>query len=306
MRNHRANLTHIAFANGEHLLSGWIRHNIRVGFSNFPFDGCLGYWGLPKQHLKAQRIDGAILDGILARTTLEENEREDLLVKRTNYSLWKLGVDSVDNGQKIKSPPAHLEQNTYAFSMSWHLCEQCVREQTEELGFSYWVRRHQIPSVTHCFKHGSILLTHPCVKRLDRLALPAKLLGENEFIPVSQNHSLLEWSNFVIEVDRLIASNPDLITLWQSEVKRILALPEVTRHKDKPFFQALSKRMESDLGDGILNHLFRAYRDERQSKPDVLWRTLSGLRKQKTTRHPVFWLVILYWLRDSLTSLDKI
>ena len=87
MTSHKPNLTRIAFAHGEHLLSGWIRHNIRVGFSNFPFDRCLGYWELPKQHLKAQRIDGAIVDGILARRALEGSATEELRAQRTNYSL---------------------------------------------------------------------------------------------------------------------------------------------------------------------------------------------------------------------------
>lgn len=52
---------------------------------------------------------------------------------------------------------------------SMHFCEQCLEEQREQYGFSYWMRSHQLPGVYWCGVHGSLLrlyhgplLASPC------------------------------------------------------------------------------------------------------------------------------------------------
>jgi hypothetical protein len=71
----------------EHLLSAWMRHNLRCGFSHMPFNNCLSYWSLPKQHLKAQRIAGSSIKAILEQIETKISRHSSLLLNHTNARL---------------------------------------------------------------------------------------------------------------------------------------------------------------------------------------------------------------------------
>lgn len=293
----------MSFAPGEHLLSAWMRYNLRLGFAHLSFDRCLQYWKLPKQHLKSQRVSGEVTDTIVSQLAGSTEARRSLLMCHTNYRLWILSDDTgmLNQNLSVSTGRPNLETNVLAFPVGWQLCSECVAENRNVLGYSYWHRDHQLPSVTHCLKHHTPLLTHDSLKKLHKLALPQSYLS----LPlhaVDEVSELLEWSKFVSLVDRLIAENSTLPSLWREQVKKNLELPHPVKHTHRPIYKALGEQMENSLGEVLLCHLFKAWKAPQMRKPNLLWMTLSGM-SSSTLRHPVYWLVVLYWQREKLTGL---
>lgn len=307
MDNYIRNKTFIrvSFAPGEHILSVWMRHNLLTGFGHLPFDRCLSYWGLPKQHLKPQRVSGTILEKIIDRITSTESEQEVVWQDRTVRNLWLLSLsDTVDKSlSKVDFGRPNLEQNTFAFPMGWQLCPKCVQENHSQLGYSYWHRDHQLPSIAHCVVHNEPLMTTDSLKRLSALALPARYL-DLQMVAVNEVEQLREWSYFVLRIARLIEANQSLPTLLQSQVVKVLGLPARIKYKHKALFDRLMIQLEQDVGQILLSHLFKSWRDGSPRRPNVVWATLSGLNKNQSLRHPVYWLLILFWLRDRLLGLN--
>jgi len=280
----------------EHLISAWVRSNLRSGFGHIAFHSVLGYWGLPKRHFRAQRTDDTQLNAIASY--LRVVDQQALVKKYTVDSLWLL---STDMDHRIDAPtalvPANSEHTALAFSTAWKLCPRCVAADRNRLGFSYWHRDHQLPSVAHCNLHGADLLSCESLWHLSELTLPGHW-GNSSLVPMAYSPELREWSRFVLIVDQMISKVPKIAVKWRSEITDILDLPNPIRPRDQAFFEALFKRFEKDVGSIILKHLFKAYRNNRARRPNILWSTLFD--RSKTVRHPVHWLVILFWLRAQL------
>ena len=130
--------------------------------------------------------------------------------------------------------------------------------------------------------------------------MPSWYLGRG-VIPVVNYEKLLEWSNFVYKVDQLIADDLSNIPKWKKGVFEALGLPILSKHTDRKKFNCLFEKMKNDLGSILMQHLFR--NKDGRGVPNILWGTLSGVNKQQNIRHPINWLVIMFWQKDKLNFL---
>ena len=307
MNIHKTNGIHVRLEADEHMLSGWLRHNIRLGFSNLHFDRCLKYWGLPKQQLKAQRVNGLVIETILEQIAVDPGTHIGMLNRHTTRRLWLLGAEEeILRKEEAEWVLANNEKNMFAFQMSWKLCPKCLIKDKKLLGFSYWRREHQLPSVAHCVIHEVELLSHHELDHMKRLIMPDKYHQKRILQPAASSVDLSVWSRFVDTVDKLIQQKPSLPSVWRSIVRDLLDLPSPVQQKHRPLFKELLQRLEDDVGEGLMAYLFRAWRDQRKIRPNILWLTLSGMKTHQGIQHPVLWLVIFYWLRHKLPGLQEI
>jgi hypothetical protein len=288
----------LSYAPDEHLLSAWMRHNFRCGFAYFSFERCLDYWGLPIQHLKAQRISGNILNKIIAQVTNNDIDRLPVLLERTNLRLWQLSEGYTDDLSLLENlmPRANLENNEFLFSTSWHLCTQCIEEERQQLGYSYWHQSHQRPSMTHCLKHEIPLKTHKSLSSIDKLALPNSYL-EEELVVYQNCNELLEWSLFIDMINKSLILDASLPEKLKRQMKHQLGLPDIGKFNDKERYQRITEKMFADIGEILTKHLFKKVNGKNRN---IIWIIFSGRQTRESILPPVYWLVVIFWLKDKL------
>jgi hypothetical protein len=288
----------LSYAPDEHLLSAWMRHNFRCGFAYFSFERCLDYWGLPIQHLKAQRISGNILNKIIAQVTNNDIDRLPVLLEITNLRLWQLSEGYTDDLSMLENlmPRANLENNEFVFSTSWHLCTKCIDEERERLGYCYWHQSHQLPSITHCLKHRIPLKTHKSLGSINRLALPNSYLKE-DMVAYQHCNELLEWSQFIDKINSSLTLDASLPEKLRHLIKHQLNLPDLGKYNDKVRYQKITDKMFADVGEVLTQHLFKKIRGKNKN---ILWIVFSGRQTRQSILSPVYWLIILFWLKDEL------
>lgn len=59
------------------------------------------------------------------------------------------------------------------------------------------------------------------------------------------------------------------------------------------------KRFDMEVSINILQYLFKFYSQVYKHPPTILGSTL-GYKAYATGKHPVYWLVILYWLKNEI------
>lgn len=64
--------------------------------------------------------------------------------------------------------------------------------------------------------------------------------------------------------------------------------------------------MKNDLGPECLSGLFNAYARDYPRKPNILWLSLSEFGQGGSIRHPLYWLSILFWLKNDLPALKAL
>ena len=282
----------------EHILSAWMRYNLRSGFAHMPFDNCLNYWGLPKQHLKAQRVAGQSLETIVNQVSIREYSKLTIMLEHTNARLWSLSseepIQLAELSNTISRP--NLENAGLSFSTNWKLCPKCILEDKKVLGFSYWRRSHQLPSIAHCQAHQEPLFSQIDLLQMKQLALPEKYLNSASQSVVNESQ-LIDWSLFVAHIDNMLkAGSIELETLRQKILDHLKIKP-IAKFKDRSKYQDLSNEMFSDIGKSITSHLFTLQKGKYQN---VIWQLLSGKDNRSSLINPVYWLVVMYWLRNEL------
>lgn len=85
--------------------------------------------------------------------TLQSFLRENTLLPLFRPFLGKRG-----QGEERASLINRLPRRVVGKHGDANLCVQCVVEADERFGFGYWHRSHQVPGVSACWKHGSLLL----------------------------------------------------------------------------------------------------------------------------------------------------
>ncbi|MCP4991600.1 MAG: hypothetical protein GY928_37745 [Colwellia sp.] len=288
----------LSYAPDEHLISAWIRHNFRCGFAHFPFGTCLNYWGLPLQHIKAQRVSGSVINKIINSTSDCEHEKITVLLNRTNLGLWQLSHDDISDSQELDKcmPRANIENSEFQFKTTWHICSECVKDDKKKLGYSFWHSSHQLASVTHCLKHHQPLKTHESLNKIDKLVLPHSYLELN--LDEYQNcEDLIKWSEFVIRINTSLILGEIIPEQVKANIRNHLNLPNLAKQKDQEKYQIMTDSMFSAIGDKLTNHLFKKIDGKNRN---VIWRLFSGRGKQKHIMSPIYWLVVMYWLKDEL------
>lgn len=62
------------------------------------------------------------------------------------------------NEPEQRFAPEH--QVNVRYSSVWRWCPDCIEDDIEEYGSQYWHCLHQVPTIRHCQKHGTILRYH--------------------------------------------------------------------------------------------------------------------------------------------------
>jgi hypothetical protein len=286
----------LSYAPDEHLLGAWMRHNFRCGFAFFSFEQCLKYWGLPIQHVKAQRVTGTILSKIITQVTNNEAEKLSILLERTNLRLWQLSMGYTDNLSELENimPRANLENNEFTFRTSWHLCTQCIKEERQKLGYCYWHKSHQFPSITHCLKHNTPLKTHKSLSSINQLALPSSYLNK-ELDTYQHCDKLLEWSLFIGKVNEKLSLDASIPEKLRHQIKQRLSLPDLGKYNDRERYQKITDKMFISVGEKLSHHLFKKINNKNRN---ILWILFSGRQTRQSIISPVYWLIVLFWLKD--------
>jgi len=288
----------------EHLL-GWLSR-IHLLFGHIYVGHSLEYLNVANKPFKANHHNESFADAInfykreVSDDTSGFDEHSSLAIWALSYghdfySDWRL------NGKK-RLRPAYLK-GFYAFETNWKYCSECVKEDIARCGHSYWHVEHQLPSITHCSKHKTPLIEDTLIlKDLRNGLLPQAY--DLKPMELEDNQALLDWSEFVVGVYRLLKRFPTAGAELAAQIRWILSLPQELTRKDDELFFPLQNDFDASIGPAVLRHLFFTYRESDNRTFNVLQSTLGYKymgSKYGYCAHPVCWLIILYWLKGEIS-----
>lgn len=110
---------------------------------------------------------------------------EQLLIDHTPFQ-YVTAFDSTEQTRRLTSyycgssllASSALSQSATTGGTWARFCDECIKDDLLEFGEDYWHRRHNLPFVTRCWKHGSRLKTTPPIRAgLTIKSLPHELNG---------------------------------------------------------------------------------------------------------------------------------
>jgi hypothetical protein len=111
----------------------------------------------------------------------------------------------------------------------------------------------------------------------------------------------LEWSDFVLKIYNQLSKYDKLGELLRKRVRKYLLLPdEINTVKGNLVFTSLQNKFDEEVPQELLRHLFLFYSNTYKHPPSVLKSTL-GYSTYPKQKHPVYWLIILFWLKDKIS-----
>ena len=114
--------------------------------------------------------------------------------------------------------------------------------------------------------------------------------------------ALLKWSQFINKVYNLIVSDFSNAASLRQEVLNYLNIPQLRPTDIRGFYNNLLHDFEEEIPKEILEYCFLFYQSNKyKRKPNLLLTTIQ--KDGQSIRNPVYWLVILYWLRNHLPTL---
>lgn len=286
----------------EHVFSGLIRSRIVNVKSRISDERFFKMLGLPYHWLRSQVPLCQNLKAVLSFYATGPESAMQLQMRHTPVLPWLLSVTGQTTGvieDSAKRP--NIEENQFSTNKCWKLCSKCASSERELYGFSYWHSSHHLIGAAMCPVHGIALSTHEDL-RFNNFTLPHHWLMKAESMDVSSPWQR-QWQPFIYGLNRLISEDHQLPKRLRNSIHSHLDLPDKTTLCHKPVFDELFAEMRANLGEECLAGLFKCYAKDHQLKTNILWSTLSNRSITKATRHPVYWLVILFWLRDELDEL---
>jgi hypothetical protein len=289
---------------GEHLYSWLVRLYWLSGFPDVvSFQNSLG---LSARNLNPYQLFGSTIIP-MANIAAPSNKIKDVMLKNTSIVFWAITAPQLITVNELGfenlfRKHTHMNERVmFNFNRSWSSCSLCRKEDSERFGSSYWHMAHQLPSITHCYKHGVTLdVALEPVINLYTGELPHHV---RDWKKNKQEHcsSIDKWSRFIIQVYKRCAENPVFATSLTSRIEQHLALENKNNAKLKRPCVERTEEFEASLGEPILRHLFRSYAKPKESnKVDILYVIFSRQNQSQQVRNPVFWLAVAYWLRNEI------
>jgi hypothetical protein len=234
-----------------------------------------------------------------------EKGMEDLLRDNSSFPLWILGADSFVhlNDSVQAGATKNIKASTLSFKSNWQYCEHCVASDRKKFGTSYWHLEHNLPGISHCIKHQCPLHQIDKVKSLADLKMPHRIRDRNEQPYHGDSEILMEWSLFVYQLYLQLNTDSSAAERLKAEIMNYLKIPDLRPSDKRPYYSELLLKMERELSPELLSHCFMFYRNKDYvKKPNILLTTIGN--NQLEVRHPVYWLVIAFWLKEHLPSLN--
>jgi hypothetical protein len=112
---------------------------------------------------------------------------------------------------------------------------------------------------------------------------------------------MLEWSMFVNTVYETLRTDPLAGAKIIEKVRKAISMPVnlELRGDNLDKFDDLQKNFDSEMPTSITKYLFPNYS---KHKVYLFRSTMGNYQKSKVRQvtHPVYWLAIIYWLKDEL------
>jgi hypothetical protein len=282
----------------EHVYSAFVRDRMLSGQMHINTKRFFEINDIAYHQMHSQLPLNTDLISIILKMDLSPEQILQTQLEHTPVSLWLLSTPL--SGAQYTMP------NNMAFTAlnivrRWRFCPQCVVADKAKYGVSYWHRSHQLCGAKICPIHDHLLHSHDELKVLD-FTLPHHWLDTAEAMSLQPWE--IEWQPFIYRVDRTIKEDP----LWPNRVKAQIRIylnceSELPlKQSERKRFDVLALQMTADLGQEYMAELFSSSRPDRRLKTNILWATLSGQVGSAKIRHPLFWLTIIFWLRNELSE----
>lgn len=279
----------------EHIVSALIRSKIQMAFPSN--NALLQYVNLNCARPKPFDLCGQIYDAACI-TSVEPLEQFNTLLSSTGWAIWRICLTDMQLREAISDKSnANLRQSELFFNRNWKYCTHCIAEDKKKFGVSYWHNKHQLPSITHCTQHNVPLFIAPKMKTFQDLVLPQYILpSTTENIANSQ--VLLDWSHFIVSTFELLKDKEELGNYLRNALVNTLSFPSNKVVKINEQCMDYMDQFENDMEQELLRHLFRYYnRDTRKRRLNLI-KSILLCDDNVTVRNPVYFLVILYWVKN--------
>lgn len=282
----------------EHVYSAFVRERMLCGQMHINTRRFFEINAIAYHQMHSQLPLNTDLMDIMRKMDLTPEQILHTQLEHTPASLWLLSTPLYGAQYTMPNNMAHAGIN---LDKRWRFCPQCVVADKARYGVSYWHRSHQLCGAKICPIHDQILHSHDELKVLD-FTLPHHWL--DSAVSMTLQPWEVAWQPFIYQVDQTIKADP----LWPNRVKAQIRrylnceseLP--LQQKERKRFDQLARQMTADLGQEYMAELFSSSRPDRSLKTNILWATLSGQVGSAKIRHPLFWLTIIFWLRNELSE----
>lgn len=290
----------------EHIYSGLIRYRIRMGQGFINDKRFFEHNSLPYQRFSSQAPLNYLMRETISVIAPESRDQFSLRLNHTPMSPWLLSLpeDMEPDQLTVTNQRPSTEETPYQVDRRWKYCPTCIQEQKKQFGISYWRASHHLPGVLVCWEHGTPLFSHDDLRRLNFI-LPEKLIGHGCPVSLASDWQI-SWQPFIYNIAKLLRRCPEFGRKVRKNIYEVLNLPEHIRHGDRSTVNVHFAKMREDLGSACLEGLFTAYARQYTHPTNILWATLSPWGSAKSIRHPLYWLSIMFWLKEDLRSLDGV
>lgn len=243
------------------------------------------------------------LQSVIQRFAPDRAKHFALRIAHTPLAPWLFSIPENASYETLKSSGNrnNLEENPYSIDKRWKFCPICASNELEENGFSYWHSSHQSLGALMCDTHGTPLHSHETLRYLD-FTLPQHWLENSS--PLSCNEPWqLDWQPFIYNLNSHIQSNHEWPKTVKQSIQKELGIDGKVKFRDKPIFDKQFEQMKEDLGNSCLEGLFTCYSNGNKRPTNLLWVTPCGMGSAGKLRHPLYWLAVMFWLREEISEL---
>jgi hypothetical protein len=277
----------------EHVVSTLVRKRIQLAFpSNDLF---MEHISLACSYPKPHDLCNQVFD---ASRLIADGDHGEVLLDGTTWAVWRLSEsDDVLLEAIAEQRNANLRQAELGFNRHWHFCLECIKQDKIDYGVSYWHTDHQIPSITHCIKHGCPLHIAPPMESFKRLVLP-QYVNLAKASQHSASSQLYDWSCFITKIVEHLKQDEATGRQLLDWLRRELPFRSAKGEDITRTCMRYMDKFESDVNDKVLKHLFNYYkRDDTRRRLNLIRSALLS-DSTITVRNPVYFLVLIYWLKD--------
>ena len=297
-----------ALNSDEHIFSGWTRSRLMSAKRVMSERRWEEYTGLPRKKLLSQTPLSDLSFEIIRRYGKYDvfKTETELLLEHTTAPTWLLVNESLSSlvNAQIKRRKAS-ELSSFAGHRGWRFCLECVKEERECYGYSYWHASHHLFGATICSTHKVPLRSNDALKVND-YKLPHQWLDKSN--PMELEHEWqYQWQPFIYQLSEALKYDSTLSNRIKSDVLYLLQVErDLTYSFDKDRFNELFQQMYQDLGDSFFTGMIGRYAKGHKYGTNLLWLAISDFSAPHGIKSPIYWLSTIFWLRHKLPSLNGV